>query len=108
MARSESAVAAPPVPAIPSTSLATIVMRRGRSVIVSQTCTWMSVEARVSEVSNLVGGSLVAADSGRFFDKVRPADGVSGWRVARSDAADVDAAVTAASAAQPAWAAVNA
>jgi acyl-CoA reductase-like NAD-dependent aldehyde dehydrogenase len=68
----------------------------------------MSVEARVQEVSNVVGGAAVAALSGAFFDKARPADGQLGWRVARSGAADVEAAVAAARAAQPGWAAETA
>ncbi|MFL5950857.1 MAG: aldehyde dehydrogenase family protein [Gaiellaceae bacterium] len=68
----------------------------------------MSVEARVEEISNVVGGADATAASGRWFDKVRPADGVVGWRVAQSGAADVEAAVAAARAAQPAWAAVTA
>src|SRR3954452_10447422 len=102
------AVPIPPVRTYPSSSSATSVTRRGRSVIVSQTCTCMSVEARVAEVSNVVGGATAAAASGRWFDKIRPADGALGWRVARSGDADVEAAVAAARAAQPAWAAETA
>src|SRR3954467_5265459 len=102
------AVPIPPVRTYPSSSSATSVTRRGRSVIVSQTCTCMSVEARVAEVSNVVGGATAAAASGRWFDKIPPADGALGWRVARSGDADVEAAVAAARAAQPAWAAETA
>src|SRR5438445_3322266 len=68
----------------------------------------MSVEAPVLEVANVVDGAVVGAASGRSFDKVRPADGVLGWRVARSERVDVGAAVAAARAAQPGWAAVTA
>src|SRR3954468_12181680 len=102
------AVPIPPVRTYPSSSSAPSVTRRGRSVIVSQTCSCMSVEARVAEVSNVVGGATAAAASARWFDKIRPADGVLGWRVARSGDADVEAAVAAARAAQPAWAAETA
>src|SRR3954468_2104360 len=98
----------PPVRTYPSSSSATSVTRLGRSAIVSQTCTCMSVEARVEEISNVVGGADATAASGRWFDKVRPADGVVGWRVAQSGDADVEAAVAAARAAQPAWAAETA
>ena len=57
------------------------------------------------EVSNVVGGAIAGAVSGGLFDKLRPADAALLCRVARSDAADVDAAVAAAHAALPAWAA---
>jgi acyl-CoA reductase-like NAD-dependent aldehyde dehydrogenase len=56
------------------------------------------------EVPNLVGGRRVPAASGAWLDKLRPADGTFLCRVARSGAQDVDAAVAAARAAQPAWA----
>src|SRR3954453_3152286 len=107
-ARGVVAVPVPPVRTYASSSSATSVTRRGRSVIVSQTCTCMSVEARVAEVSNVVGGATAAAASGRWFDKIRPADGALGWRCARPGDADVEAAVAAARAAQPAWAAETA
>src|SRR5438128_3760426 len=68
----------------------------------------MSVEAPVLEVANVVDGAVVGAASGRSFDKVRPADGGLGWHVARSERVDVGAAVAAARAAQPGWAAVTA
>src|SRR3954470_23886471 len=104
------AVPIPPVRTYPSSSSATSVTRRGRSVIVSQTCTCMSVEARVAEVSNVVGGATAAGApaSGRWSAKTRPADGALGWRVAGSGDSDVEAAVAAARAAQPAWAAETA
>ena len=65
----------------------------------------MSVSAGVREVANVVGGEAKAASSGETFEKLRPADGTLLCRVSRSGAADVEAAVAAAQAAQPAWAA---
>ncbi len=56
------------------------------------------------EIPNLIGGEARPAVSGRWLDKYRPADGTMLCRVARSDAMDVQAAVAAARAAQPAWA----
>jgi aldehyde dehydrogenase (NAD+) len=56
------------------------------------------------DVLNLVGGRFVTAASGEWLDKLRPADGTSLCRVARSGAEDVEAVVTAARTAQPAWA----
>src|SRR4029453_18839047 len=49
------------------------------------------------------GGGRGAA--GETFEKIAPATGEPVSRVARSRTADVDAAITAAAAAQPAWAA---
>jgi aldehyde dehydrogenase (NAD+) len=63
----------------------------------------MSLGAQVIEVGNLVGGEPLATD--RFFEKLRPADGSLLCRVARSGAAEVEAAVAAARAAQVDWAA---
>jgi alpha-ketoglutaric semialdehyde dehydrogenase len=65
----------------------------------------MSVSAGVKEVANLVGGDRVPAASAATFEKLRPADGTLFCRVARSGAADVEAAVAAARDAQPDWAA---
>jgi aldehyde dehydrogenase (NAD+) len=56
------------------------------------------------EAPNLVAGSAAPAASGEWLDKLRPADGTKLCRVARSHADDIAAAVTAARAAQPAWA----
>jgi alpha-ketoglutaric semialdehyde dehydrogenase len=56
------------------------------------------------EVRNLVGGKSVPADGGEWLEKRRPLDGTVLCRVARSRREDVDAAVSAARAAQPAWA----
>jgi alpha-ketoglutaric semialdehyde dehydrogenase len=64
----------------------------------------MSVSAGVIEVANLVGGKRRPAVDGTF-EKLRPDDGALLCRVARSGAAEVAAAVAAARAAQPEWAA---
>ncbi len=55
-------------------------------------------------VSNVIGGEERPAASGETFEKLSPATGRVISVVARSDARDVDAAVTAAVAAQPEWA----
>ena len=65
----------------------------------------MSVSARVIEVSNVIGGDVAPASSGRTFEKLRPTDGTLLCHVARSGAAEVEAAVACARAAQPDWAA---
>ncbi len=62
------------------------------------------MSAGVIEVANLVGGERAPA-AGGTFEKLRPADGTLLCRVARSGAAEVEAAVAAAQAAQPQWAA---
>src|SRR5262245_12478653 len=64
----------------------------------------MSVAVGVREVGNVIGGEERAAADGRTFEKLAPATGEVLSVVARSGAADVDAAVTAAAAAQPDWA----
>jgi acyl-CoA reductase-like NAD-dependent aldehyde dehydrogenase len=56
-------------------------------------------------VGNVIDGRELGAASGHTFEKLNPATGETLSVVARSDAADVDAAVNAATAAQPAWAA---
>jgi aldehyde dehydrogenase (NAD+) len=56
-------------------------------------------------IANAIGGEEVGADGGETFEKLAPATGKPLSRVARSGAADVDRAVGAAVAAQPAWAA---
>ena len=58
----------------------------------------------MTSVQNVVGGEELPARSGAVFEKLSPATGRVLSLVARSDRADVDAAVTAAVAAQPAWA----
>jgi aldehyde dehydrogenase (NAD+) len=61
-------------------------------------------EPTTALVANVIGGAEVAAVSGRTFTKLAPATGEPLSTVARSEAADVEAAVAAAVAAQPAWA----
>ena len=56
-------------------------------------------------VENAIAGEERPAASGDTFEKLAPATGEAISVVARSGAADVDAAVTAAAEAQPAWAA---
>jgi alpha-ketoglutaric semialdehyde dehydrogenase len=56
-------------------------------------------------VGNLIDGEERGALSGATFEKHNPATGEVRSLVARSDRRDVDAAVSAAAAAQPAWAA---
>jgi aldehyde dehydrogenase (NAD+) len=56
------------------------------------------------EIPNLIAGESRPAASGEWLDKLRPADGTLLCRVARSGETDVEAAVEAARAAQPAWA----
>ena len=103
------AVPSPP-PRIPRSSSATRVIRRGALVlgwepIVSQTRTCMGRVVTVTDVTNLVGGAPAPAVSGTWFEKLRPSDGTVLCRVARSQRADVDAAIASARAAQPDWAA---
>ncbi|MCP9485387.1 MAG: aldehyde dehydrogenase family protein [Gaiellaceae bacterium MAG52_C11] len=56
-------------------------------------------------VSNVIAGAERPAASGSTFEKLAPATGKVLSTVARSEAADVDAAIGAAAEAQPAWAA---
>ena len=65
----------------------------------------MSVTTELRTIANLIGGEEVGAAGGKTFEKLAPATGLALSRVARSGAADVDRAVGAAVAAQPAWAA---
>jgi acyl-CoA reductase-like NAD-dependent aldehyde dehydrogenase len=55
-------------------------------------------------ILNIVGGETADSAPAATFEKVRPTDGTLLCRVARSGAADVDAAVAAARRAQPDWA----
>jgi len=59
------------------------------------------------EISHFVNAAAVAGTSGRFGEVFDPNTGAVQARVALASAAEVDAAVRAAVAAQPAWAAVN-
>lgn len=58
-------------------------------------------------VENLINGTLVPAGSGETIDNVGPASGEVIGTIPRSNANDVAAAVTAAKAAQPAWAGMS-
>lgn len=57
---------------------------------------------------NLIAGRDALALDGRTLDKASPHDGAHLWSFARSTAGDVDAALAAARAAQPGWAATAA
>jgi len=61
----------------------------------------------VREVMHFVGGARLAGGSGRWGEIYDPNTGEIQGRVALADAAVVDAAVKAARAAQPGWAALN-
>jgi aldehyde dehydrogenase (NAD+) len=65
----------------------------------------MSTTVGLREVVNVIAGAEVDAAAGETFEKLAPATGEPISRVARSRPADVDAAIAAAVAAQPAWAA---
>jgi aldehyde dehydrogenase (NAD+) len=65
----------------------------------------MTVTADVRTVENVIGGEERAASGGGTFEKLAPASGEPISLVARSSAEDVAAAVAAAEAAQPDWAA---
>ena len=57
------------------------------------------------DVANLIAGRFAASASDATFEKLRPADGSLLCSVPRSDGRDAEAAVAAARAAQPEWAA---
>jgi acyl-CoA reductase-like NAD-dependent aldehyde dehydrogenase len=65
----------------------------------------MSVTADVRTVANVIAGEEVGAAGGETFEKLAPATGDVLSLAARSGAAEIDRAVSAAAAAQPAWAA---
>jgi alpha-ketoglutaric semialdehyde dehydrogenase len=65
----------------------------------------VSVAVDVRTIGNVIAGQERAAASGATFEKLAPATGELLSLVARSDATDADAAITAAAAAQPAWSA---
>ncbi|WP_411340183.1 aldehyde dehydrogenase [Sphingopyxis sp. J-6] len=52
---------------------------------------------------NFIGGKFVAPRSGRYFDNISPVTGKAVGQIARSDAADIEAALDAAHAAKDAW-----
>jgi alpha-ketoglutaric semialdehyde dehydrogenase len=64
----------------------------------------MTVAIDVRTVGNVIAGEERAAASGATFEKLAPATGEVLSLVARSDASDTDAAISAAAEAQPAWA----
>ena len=64
----------------------------------------MSIGATTKVIQNVIDGAERGAGSGKTFEKLNPATGELLSLVPRSDATDVDAAVAAAAAAQPAWA----
>ncbi len=65
----------------------------------------MLVSPAVITIANYVGGELRAPGAGRYLDDIEPATGKPYARVPESDAADLEAAVAAARAAFPGWAA---
>jgi aldehyde dehydrogenase (NAD+) len=64
----------------------------------------MSTHAATKTIANVIGGEERAAASGATIEKFAPTTGELLSLVARSTRADADAAITAAAAAQPAWA----
>src|SRR6185503_13565036 len=58
-------------------------------------------------ISNWIDGAERGATSGELFDKLNPANGQVIYQAARSASVDIDAAVAAAKAAQPRWAALS-
>jgi malonate-semialdehyde dehydrogenase (acetylating)/methylmalonate-semialdehyde dehydrogenase len=64
-------------------------------------------EACMRTVGHFIGGKTVQGTSGRYADVMAPHTGEVQARVALASAADVDAAIQNAKAAQPAWAAQN-
>src|ERR1700746_1715345 len=52
---------------------------------------------------NFIGGQWVAPRSGKYFDNISPVTGKVVCKIARSEAADVEAALDAAHAAKDAW-----
>ncbi|WP_424970367.1 CoA-acylating methylmalonate-semialdehyde dehydrogenase [Dinoroseobacter sp. S76] len=61
----------------------------------------------MEELSHYINGARVAGTSGRFADVMNPATGEVQAKVPLASTAELDAAVQAAAAAQPAWAATN-
>ncbi len=66
---------------------------------------WLA--AHEGRFGHFIGGDWRAPSAGEAFDVLAPASGETLARVAQGDAADVDAAVAAARAAQPAWLALG-
>lgn len=57
----------------------------------------------MEDILNLIGGTFAPAHSGEWLDNIEPATGQVYGRIPRSGAEDVEAAVSAARAAFPAW-----
>jgi len=66
---------------------------------------WLA--AHEGRFGHFIGGVWRAPSAGEAFDVLAPASGETLARVAQGDAADIDAAVAAARAAQPAWQALG-
>jgi len=66
---------------------------------------WLA--AHEGRFGHFIGGAWRAPSAGETFDVLAPASGETLARVAQGDAADVDAAVAAARAAQPGWQALG-
>lgn len=56
---------------------------------------------------NFIGGQWVAPRAGRYFDNISPITGKPVCQIARSDAADIEAALDAAHAARQSWASTS-
>jgi betaine-aldehyde dehydrogenase len=67
----------------------------------------MNIDARLMHGRMLINGELVDSDSGELLESVNPANEESLGYVPAASAADIDRAVAAAEAAQPAWAALE-
>ncbi len=67
---------------------------------------WLS--ARGARFDHFINGEFVAPSDGAYFDVMDPSSGKLLAHVAQGSASDVDAAVQAARAAQPAWSALSA
>ncbi|MDX5357796.1 MAG: aldehyde dehydrogenase family protein, partial [Rhodobacterales bacterium] len=60
-----------------------------------------------SRYDNFIGGQWVAPKSGRYMENISPVTGTVVCEVARSNAADIEAALDAAHAARRKWAATS-
>ena len=65
----------------------------------------MNVHSNLMRGHMLIGGELVQSEGGEWLESVNPATEETLGHVPAATAADVNRAVTAAEAAQPAWAA---
>jgi betaine-aldehyde dehydrogenase len=67
----------------------------------------MNVHSNLMRGHMLIGGELVASEAGEWLESVNPANEETLGHVPAATAADINRAVTAAEAAQPAWAAME-